>query len=153
MEIACQIAIRSTTKLKVVFIIFLLKEAENRQTRVHHTLFILSRINKLQNVIAARRLPVSAGGLGKLALCSSSESSSFSFTLKQSKDVTLSDWSLHVSDQSSVDRADEADFNLCNTSSGAWTTHKAKLDTRCYESPEGRSEHLPVLPMTSSTVA
>ena len=102
-----------------MFIILLLKEVENRQTRVHHHLIILSRISKLQNVIAARRLPVSAGGLSKSATSSSSESSSFSLTLKQSEDVSLSDWSLHVSDQRSVDRADEADFNLCNTSSGA----------------------------------
>lgn len=96
---------------------------------------------------------MSAGGLGKLAWTSSSESSGFSLTLKQSKDVTLPDWSLDVSDQGSVDGADEADFNLCNTSSGAWTTHNAKLDPRCCNPPEGRSEHLPVLPMTSSTVA
>ena len=62
---------------------------------------------------------MSAGGLGMLAASSSSESSGFSLTLKQSEDVTLSHGSLHVSDQRSVDSADEADFNLCNTSSGA----------------------------------
>ena len=51
-------------------------------------------------------------------LCSA-ESSGFTFGLEKSEDVAFSDWSLNVSDKGSCVVANEADLNLCNTSSGA----------------------------------
>ena len=51
-------------------------------------------------------------------LCSA-ESSGFTFGLEKSEDVAFSDWSLNVSYKGSCVVANEADLNLCNTSSGA----------------------------------
>ena len=47
----------------------------------------------------------------------SSESSSFSLTLKKCQDVAFLDRSLYIPHQISVVVPDEPDFNLCNTSS------------------------------------
>ena len=54
----------------------------------------------------------------KYQVCSS-ESSGFTFGFEQSEDVALSNWAFHISDESSVLNTEEANLNLCNTSSGA----------------------------------
>ena len=51
----------------------------------------------------------------------SSESSGFSFTLEQGKDVSLSDGALHVSHQASVGVVHECHLHLSDASSGAYT--------------------------------
>lgn len=92
---------------------------------------------------------------------SSAESPGFSLGLKQGEDVVLPDWSLHVSNEGSVLHTDEGDLNLCNTSSGAYRLHKTsqRVHTPLAQVPRGRWRggrlrgDLPVLPMTSSTVA
>lgn len=52
-------------------------------------------------------------------LCSS-KSSGFTLRLEQSKDVALLDWSLDVSDESSLLAANEFDLDLGDTTTGAY---------------------------------
>ncbi len=100
-----------------------------------------------------------------MILFGSSESSGFSLTFEQSKDVSLPDWALHVSHQASVGVVDECHLHLSDASSGTYTINV----THCSDKKEiARSKRyienmdpatmssfrrLPVLPMICLTVA
>ena len=53
----------------------------------------------------------------RLSAQCSTESSGFALRLEESENVALPDGSLNVSDEGSVLSANEANLNLCNTSS------------------------------------
>jgi len=93
---------------KGIFCIYLIGEAKTRT-------LIKAYIQLTQHAVASALF----GESSLNDVHSSSESSGLTFTLEQSKDVALSDWALHVSDQSPVYTSGELDLHLGNTSSGA----------------------------------
>lgn len=86
----------------------------------------LKEANELAITFGLKRALLVSKSVAGVWLHCSPESSGLSLRLEQGEDVSLSDGSLDVSHQSSVVGADEVDFNLCNTSSGACTRQKVR---------------------------
>ena len=77
----------------------------------------------------------------------SSESSGLTLTLEECEDITLSNWSFHVSHQASWGVVNEHDFHLCNTSSWAYMHQVSWIFVARIV------DIIPVLPMICWTVA
>ena len=62
---------------------------------------------------------------------SSSESSGLSFRLKESQDVTSSDWALHIPDQGTLVLANEGNLNLSDSTTGTGLSNDLSNLSKC----------------------